>query len=94
MIERMNASTVTASAGTSAGRSAAVTSGDIEAFGQRLTQLDSDVDDAGLIAQLAALEGLKAAAAAAQARVTVAFAARSERPCLPPGPVRSGSPAG
>ena len=81
MIERMNASTVTASAGTSAGRSAAVTSGDIEAFGQRLTQLDSDVDDAGLIAQLAALEGLKAAAAAAQARVTVAFAA-SQRAAL------------
>jgi hypothetical protein len=81
MIERMNASTLAAAAGVSAGRSAAVTSGDIEAFGQRLTQLDCDVDDAGLIAQLAALEGLKAAAAAAQARVTVAFAA-SQRAAL------------
>lgn len=55
--------------------SAALTTGDLEELLARLPFLDSAVSDAERIDQIAVLESIKAAAAAAQARVTAAFAA-------------------
>jgi len=58
----------------------AVTSGDISAFGARLRSLGTGADDpVELIEQLRELEALKSATAAAQARVTAAFAAANQR---------------
>lgn len=50
-----------------------VTTAELEAFVSRLAVIDRDVDDAGRVDQIAALERVKAAAAAAQARVSVDF---------------------
>ncbi len=54
---------------------APVTAEDVASWVARLGVLDAGVDDPGRVEQLAALERLKAAAAAAQARVAVAFEA-------------------
>jgi len=50
-----------------------VTTAELEAFVSRLAVVDRDVDDAGRVDQIAALERVKGAAAAAQARVSVDF---------------------
>ena len=50
-----------------------LTTSDLAAFVGRLARLSRDVDDAERIDQVGLLEAVKSAAAAAQARVTVAF---------------------
>jgi hypothetical protein len=50
-----------------------VTTAELEAFVSRLAAIDRDVDDADRVDQIAALERVKGAAAAAQARVSVDF---------------------
>lgn len=53
--------------------SGSVTTAELEAFVSRLAAIDRDVDDADRVDQIAALERVKGAAAAAQARVSVDF---------------------
>ncbi len=60
-------------------RTSTATSGDVRAWSEELLDLDRCVDDSERIAQLSALEDLKAAACAAQARIAVDFAASQER---------------
>lgn len=50
-----------------------VTTAELEAFVSRLAAIDRDVDDADRVDQIAALERVKGAAAAAQARVSMDF---------------------
>src|SRR5687768_2505769 len=72
---------------------AAVTAEDVASWVARLASLDPGVDDAGRVDQLAVLERLKGAAAAAQARVTVAFDAsqRAARAAAGVPPARRGA---
>lgn len=63
-----------------------ITAAAVEEFVSRLGLLDADVPDAERLRQLTALESLKSAAAAAQARVAVAFDASQRAHQRAPGP--------
>ncbi len=67
---------------------------DLQDWATLLIRLDTSVDDAGRIAQLRALEDLKAAACAAQARITVDFAASQEAAQATAGTPRAKAGAG